>query len=80
MPALLSAPFLLALLLWGAPADAACYALELENLRSRQPRREATICEESEIQARRKCRRLAERRNDELPSREPVRFYCRPAN
>ena len=61
------------------PAHAACYVLELKNTQSGQPRREAEVCAESEIEARRQCRRLAERRNDGLPSREPLRFYCREA-
>lgn len=70
---------LLALTAPSRPADAACYVLELKNARSGQLRREAELCADSAIEARRQCHRLAERRNDELPSREPLRFYCREA-
>jgi hypothetical protein len=76
---LLSVLALSATLAASGPAVAACYALERDDMRSGQARREAQFCADREIDARRQCRRVAEGRNEELLSREPFYYRCRPA-
>ncbi|MCX8101751.1 MAG: hypothetical protein RMK81_04840 [Geminicoccaceae bacterium] len=77
--AVVFAATLLALL---APAatQAGCYTLELENRQLGVSRPAGEICAEDAIEARRLCRAEANRRNRDLPSREPLRFSCRPAS
>lgn len=79
MRTLLSVLALSSTLVAGGSAVAGCYALERDDMRSGQARREAQFCADREVEARRQCRRVTEGRNEELPSREPFYYRCRPA-
>jgi|DewCreStandDraft_4_1066084.scaffolds.fasta_scaffold00110_43 hypothetical protein len=61
------------------PAQAQCYTLvRHEQLLGRYVP-VGDHCAEDPIEARRRCRAEARRRNRDLPSSEPLRFLCRAA-
>lgn len=77
MPRTLLLPAALLVLAFPTIARAGCYTLELENRQLGVSRPAGEICAEEGIEARRRCRAEANRRNRDLPSSEPLRFTCR---